>query len=129
MSRDGDWDVCAALSGGGAERRREQRYEVTLRGELHFDRKIVPVEIGDISSGGAFVVMEDPPPSGQAVILRIEEFGTVEMIVMHAGKHFCGLRRTETEDRGDALVEWALQQPAMSPTHTWSSAPSTQTAG
>jgi PilZ domain len=127
LSHHTDWDVSAALSGRGAERRTEQRFEVTLRGELHFDKKVVPVEIGDVSTSGAFVFVEDPPSIGCEVTLRIENFGTVEMIVMHVGKHFCGLRRTPASEGDDGLLEWARQQPAMSRAHPWSSAPASET--
>ncbi len=111
--RDRDGDLGAAVS-RGADRRLEQRYGVTLEAELAHAGRVVCVEVGDVSGSGALVVMENPPPPGARVVLSFEDFGAIDMIVMHAGKHYCGLCRLDPSP-ADGLVDWAHRQPVTPP--------------
>ena len=49
------------VEASGAERRREQRYDVNLNGDLGVDGEILPVTIGDLSGSGAMLVLDRPP--------------------------------------------------------------------
>ena len=55
----------------GAERRREQRFDVNLDGYLGVDGEILPVTIGDLSGSGAMLVLDRPPEEGTIADLWI----------------------------------------------------------
>ena len=94
----------AAVS--GAERRREKRYEVQLKGELGVDGEIVPVTVGDLSGSGALVMMESPPEEGTVADLWITGFGDVEIKVMFSGDGLCGVMFTRPAEHRDRLLKW-----------------------
>jgi hypothetical protein len=94
----------------GAERRKERRYQVEMHGELRFDGKAVPVQIADLSASGALLMMQDPPPAGSVVDLWIDDFGVVEVEVVHSGKTFCGLALANPAADRDDLLEWLRQE-------------------
>ena len=93
----------------GAERRRERRYQVELHGELRFDGKSVPVQIVDLSASGALVMATDPPAADELVDLWIEDFGLIQMDVMHASGSYCGLALANPAADRDELLEWLRQ--------------------
>ena len=104
------------MSGGfGAERRTERRYEVELHGELRFDGKAVPVKIADLSPSGALLMISNPPQSGRIVQLWIEDFGVVDVEVMHSGDTFCGLALANPAKQRDQLIEWLRQEVGEKP--------------
>ena len=94
----------------GSERRKERRYEVQLNGELRFDDEAVPVQIADLSASGALVFLEGPPPAGTEAELWIENFGGVDVEIMHAGESFCGLAFIHPDRCRDRLMDWLRQE-------------------
>ena len=97
-------------SASGAERRKERRYQVEKHGELRFDGKAVPVQIADLSASGALLMIQDPPPAGSVVELWIDDFGVVDVEVVHSGKTFCGLALANPAADRDDLLEWLRQE-------------------
>ena len=93
----------------GAERRREKRYEVQLRGELGVDGEIIPVTIGDVSGSGAMVLMAMPPEQGVVADLWIDGFGDVEIKVMFSGDGVCGVMFTHPAEHRERLLKWLTQ--------------------
>ena len=90
----------------GAERRREKRYKVQLRGELGVDGEIIPVSIGDLSGSGALIMMPRPPDQGTVGDLLIAGFGDVEIKVMFSGDGMCGVMFTHPTEHRDRLLKW-----------------------
>jgi hypothetical protein len=93
----------------GAERRREKRYEVQLKGELGVDGEIVPVAIADLSASGAMLVIADPPEQGTVADLWISGFGDVEIKVMFCGDGVAGVMFTHPAQHRDRLLKWLTQ--------------------
>lgn len=100
----------------GAERRREKRYEVQLKGEMGVDGDIHSVTIGDLSGSGALVMMEQPPDQGLIADLWIAGFGDLEVKIMFCGDGMCGVMFTHPAEHRDRLLKWlsedALEKPA-----------------
>jgi hypothetical protein len=96
----------------GAERRREQRYEVNLKGDLGVDGEILPVSIGDVSGSGALLVLDNPPEEGVIADLWIAGFGDLEIKVMFSGDGVCGVMFTHPAEHRDRLLKWLTQQMA-----------------
>jgi PilZ domain-containing protein len=94
------------LAVSGAERRREKRYEVQLRGEMGVEGEIRPVSIGDLSGSGALVMMTDPPDQGTVADLWIAGFGDVEIKIMFCGEDMCGVMFTRPAEHRDRLLKW-----------------------
>lgn len=90
----------------GAERRREKRYEVQLRGDMGVDGKILPVSIGDLSGSGALIMMAEPPEQGSIADLWIAGFGDVEIKIMFCGDGMCGVMFTHPAEHRDRLLKW-----------------------
>jgi hypothetical protein len=95
--------------GMAAERRKERRYQVELRGELRVDGNAIPVQIADLSASGALLIMQDPPPAGDLVDLWIEDFRTITLEVVHASGSYCGLALANPAKDRDDLLEWLRQ--------------------
>jgi hypothetical protein len=93
----------------GAERRREKRYEVQLRGELGVDGEIIAVTIADLSASGAMLVLADPPEQGTVADLWITGFGDVEIKVMFCGDGVAGVMFTHPAEHRDRLLKWLTQ--------------------
>lgn len=93
-------------AGSGAERRREKRYEVQLRGALGVDGEVISVTIGDLSGSGALVMMPDPPDQGTICDLWIAGFGDVEIKIMFCGDGMCGVMFTRPAEHRDRLLKW-----------------------
>jgi hypothetical protein len=96
----------------GAERRREQRYEVSLDGDLGVDGEILPVTIGDLSGSGALLVIDRPPEEGTIADLWIAGYGDLEIKVMFSGDGLCGVMFTHPAEHRDRLLKWLTQQMA-----------------
>lgn len=96
----------------GAERRREQRYDVDLNGDLGVDGEIVPVTIGDLSGSGAMLVLDRPPEEGTIADLWIAGYGDLEIKVMFSGDGLCGVMFTHPTEHRDRLLKWLTQQMA-----------------
>jgi hypothetical protein len=96
----------------GAERRREQRYEVKLDGDLGVDGEILPVTIGDLSGSGAMLVLDRPPEEGTIADLWIAGYGDLEIKVMFSGDGVCGVMFTHPAEHRDRLLKWLMQQMA-----------------
>ena len=91
---------------GGAERRRDPRYDVELYGELRHGGGSFSVLIADISGSGALVFMENPPQPGSDAQLWIEDFGVVPIKIIHVGQYFCGVAIAQPERHRARLLEW-----------------------
>jgi hypothetical protein len=96
----------------GAERRREQRFDVKLSGDLGVDGEILPVTIGDLSGSGALLVMDAPPEQGTIADLWISGFGDLEIKVMFQGDGVAGVMFTQPALHRDRLLKWLMQQMA-----------------
>ena len=81
-------DHTSQPTAGGAERRREKRYEVQLRGEMGVDGEVLPVTVGDLSD------------------LWIAGFGDVEIKIMFSGDGMCGVMFTRPAEHRDRLLKW-----------------------
>jgi hypothetical protein len=92
----------------GTERRKEPRYDVELRGELHHGGASFSVLIADISGSGALVFMEKPPQPESDAQLSIEDFGVVPIRIVHVGQFFCGVAIAQPEQHRARLLEWLL---------------------
>jgi hypothetical protein len=95
---------------GAADRRKEQRFDVELHGELRYDDATFAVQIADISGSGALVFMEDPPPAGSKAELWIEDFGTLPIQIMRTGEYFCGVEITDAARYRDRLLDWLRKE-------------------
>jgi PilZ domain len=96
----------------GAERRREQRFEVKLNGDLGADGEILPVTVADLSGSGALLVLDHPPEEGVIADLWITGFGDLEIKVMFSGDGVCGVMFTHPAEHRDRLLKWLTQQMA-----------------
>jgi hypothetical protein len=96
----------------GAERRREERYEVNLKGDLGVDGEVVPVTIGDLSGSGALLVISNPPEEGTIADLWIAGFGDLEIKVMFSGDGVAGVMFTHPAEHRDRLLKWLMHQMA-----------------
>jgi hypothetical protein len=96
----------------GAERRREQRFEVKLAGDLGVDGEIIPVTIGDLSGSGALLVIDNPPEEGTIADLWISGFGDLEIKIMFSGDGVAGVMFTHPAEHRDRLLKWLMQQMA-----------------
>lgn len=94
----------------GAEQRRERRYKVDLWGEIRFEDGAIPVRIGDLSASGAFLYLDNPPPRGCVVTLYIQDYGEIEMEIMHATDKFCGVAMKNPAEHRGPLLEWLRQE-------------------
>jgi hypothetical protein len=94
----------------GTDRRREQRYEVNLKGDLGVDGEIHAVTIADLSGSGALLVMQHPPEQGVIGDLWIAGFGDLEIKVMFSGDGVCGAMFTRPSEHRDRLLKWLSQQ-------------------
>jgi hypothetical protein len=92
------------------DRRKDQRFEVELHGELRYEAVAFAVQIADISGSGALVFMEDPPPAGTKAELWIEDFGILPIQIMRAGECFCGVAITDPAGYRDRLLDWLRQE-------------------
>jgi hypothetical protein len=99
-------DHTSQPTAGGAERRREKRYEVQLRGEMGVDGEVLPVTVGDLSGSGALVMMANPPDQGIIADLWIAGFGDVEIKIMFSGDGMCGVMFTRPAEHRDRLLKW-----------------------
>jgi hypothetical protein len=96
----------------GAERRREQRFEVNLKGDLGVDGEIIPITIGDLSGSGALLVIKNPPEEGILADLWIDGFGDLEIKVMFSGDGVAGVMFTHPAEHRDRLLKWLTRQMA-----------------
>jgi hypothetical protein len=98
----------------GAERRREQRFEVNLKGDLGVDGEVIPVTIGDLSGSGALLVIGNPPEEGAMADLWIDGFGDLEVKIMFSGDGVAGVMFTHPAEHRDRLLKWLTKQMADS---------------
>ena len=98
----------------GAERRREQRFEVKIPGDLGVDGEIIPVTIGDLSGSGALLVLDNPPEEGTLADLWISGFGDLEIKIMFSGDGVAGAMFTHPAEHRDRLLKWLMQRMADS---------------
>ena len=108
MSATGNQKIEAA----GTERRREQRFEVQIPGDLGVDGEIIPVTIGDLSGSGALLVLDNPPEEGTLADLWISGFGDLEIKIMFSGDGVAGVMFTHPAEHRDRLLKWLMQQMA-----------------
>ena len=92
----------------GAERRREERFEVNLTGDLGVDGEILPVTIADLSGSGALLVLDTPPEEGTIADLWIAGFGDLEIKVMFSGDGVAGVMFTHPAEHRDRLLKWLM---------------------
>jgi hypothetical protein len=100
------------IEASGAERRREQRFEVNLKGDLGVDGEILPVTVGDLSGSGALLVLDNPPEEGTIADLWIEGFGDLEIKVMFSGDGVAGVMFTHPAEHRDRLLKWLMHHMA-----------------
>ena len=98
------------VEASGAERRRDERFEVDLKGDLGVDGEILPVTIGDLSGSGALLVIDHPPEEGTIADLWIAGFGDLEIKVMFSGDGVAGVMFTHPAEHRDRLLKWLMQQ-------------------
>ena len=95
--------------GQGAERRRDKRYQVDLPGHLRRGEATCGVLVSDLSGTGALVAADELGAfcaSGDRITLVLEEFGSIEAEVAHAGADFCGVRFLDPHLHRDRLATW-----------------------
>jgi hypothetical protein len=97
---------------GGAERRREKRYEVQLDGQLGIEGNVIAVRIGDVSASGALLLMAEPPQEGTLGDLWISGFGDMEIEVAYCGNGMCGVMFTHPALHRDKLLKWLTEDVA-----------------
>ena len=95
--------------GSPPEMRREWRYPVYVGGELRFEGKTHQAEVLQLSSSGALVHLESPPPVGAKAALWIEDFGALEVKVIHSSKRLCGLALLRGATGLDEFLKWAQE--------------------
>ncbi len=93
----------------GAERRREQRYDVKIKGDLGVDGEVLPVTIADLSGSGALLVLDSPPDQGVIGDLWISGFGDLEVKIMFSGDGVAGVMFTHPAEHRDRLLKWLMQ--------------------
>lgn len=103
----------------GSEQRREKRYKVNLWGEIRFDDGVLPVRIGDLSASGALLYLDAPPPRGIMVNLFIQDFGEIEVEIMHAGEGFCGVAMRNPAAHRVRLMEFLRQDTIVDSATGW----------
>jgi hypothetical protein len=94
------------------ERRKEVRHTVHLIGRMRHGNKTFPLEVGDLSSSGALILMKDPPPAGTPAELWIEDYGPIAIQIMHGGAYFCGISFNEPAQHRLRLQHWLVEDPA-----------------
>ena len=95
-----------ALSPTPLERRKEQRHDVQLIGRLRCGGITFALEVGDLSSLGALILLKGAPPVGTIAELWIEDYGPIVIKVMHAGAYFCGVEFVEPAAHRTQLLKW-----------------------
>ena len=96
-------------------RRREIRHEVHLKGKLCFGDTVLPAEIGDLSMGGALVLVKGAPLAGATAELWIEDDGPIVIEVRHSGAYFCGVAFVEPAAHRLSLQRWLGQDSGPQP--------------
>ena len=91
------------------ERRGGIRQEVHLKGRLRFGENVLPLEIGDLSIGGALVLVKGPPPAGASAELWIEDYGPIMIQIRHSGAYFCGVAFVEPAVHRSSLQRWLAE--------------------
>jgi hypothetical protein len=102
-----------------SEQRREKRYKVNLWGELRFTDGALPVRIGDLSVSGALLYLDSPPPRGAVVTLYIEQFGEIEIEIMHSGEAFCGVAMRNPAAHRMRLMDFLRQETVVDSATGW----------
>ena len=97
------------VSGTAPEMRREWRYPVYVGGELRFEGKTHQAEVVQLSSSGALVHLECPPAVGTNAELWIEDFGALQVRVIHSSKRLCGLALLRGATGLDEFLKWAQE--------------------
>jgi hypothetical protein len=95
--------------GAPPEMRREWRYPVYVGGELRLEGKTHQAEVVQLSSSGALVHLECPPPVGANAELWIEDFGAIEVKVIHSSERLCGLALLRGAPGLDEFLKWAQE--------------------
>src|SRR5688572_6045856 len=96
------------------ERRKERRYRVALKAELHCGGKTAAVTITQLSASGAQIEMPDAPPVGLFAELFIAYYGTIDAEIVHIGPSFCGLSLHTGTQKHAGFVEQLRAQLATS---------------
>jgi hypothetical protein len=97
------------------ERRRDIRHEVHLKGRLRFGENVFPLEIGDLSIGGALILVKGPPPAGATAELWIEDYGPITIEIRHSGAYFCGVAFVEPAAHRLSLRRWLTEDSGPQP--------------
>jgi hypothetical protein len=89
-----------------ADRRKETRYGMQLKGRLRAGDTSLPLEIGDLSFSGALVLMKNAPPAGASAELWIEDYGPILAHIVHSGTYFCGVAFKDASGHKTPLLRW-----------------------
>jgi hypothetical protein len=95
-----------------AERRRDVRREVHLKGTLISGGKTVTLEIGDLSFSGALILVKGSPPAGTCAELWVEDYGPIAVQIVHSGAYFCGVAFKDHAGHRTPLLRWLSEDTA-----------------
>jgi hypothetical protein len=93
----------------GSRRRKERRQQVQLRGKLRCGGRTYPVQIGDLSLSGAFVLVKEAPKAGTNAELWIENHGPIAVEIRHSGDYFCGVEFANPLEHRNVVWGWLRQ--------------------
>ena len=102
-----------ALCPSPSERRKEERHDVQLIGTLGCNGQTFAVEIGDLSSLSALILLKDAPAAGTIAELWIEDYGPIAIKVMHAGAYFCGVEFVDPGTHRGQMLKWLNEEPGV----------------
>jgi hypothetical protein len=88
------------------DRRKDTRYEVELDGSIEYEGAWYDVTVSDVSASGALIMVEGRFTRGATLVLHIQELGTFEAEIAHAGSGFCGLQFVNPAAHRDQLTDW-----------------------
>jgi hypothetical protein len=100
------------LSRPSAERRKDTRHAVHLKGTLMGGGKPVPLEIGDLSFSGALILAKGSPPAGTSAELWVEDYGPIAVHIVHSGAYFCGVAFKDPDGHHAPLLRWLSEDTA-----------------
>ena len=97
---------------GGAERRRDRRFQVELPGQVRLGTECHVAVVSDLSASGALVSLAALPAwaSATQIVLVVEEFGAIDAEIVHVGDGFWGLRFVSPHLHRDKLARWLQEE-------------------